>query len=93
MAYIPVVNIPDVLKDRQVTHGDYTDSARISQTLKRVISEELIHRMERQQPPLTYIQKESLDMMMLKIGRIIAGESSFADHWIDISGYAEIANK
>ena len=88
-----MADITKIISARGVTHGDFADHARITQRLKIVIDDELTLRLQRQQPPLAYTQKESLDMMMHKIGRIIAGEASFADHWIDISGYAEIANK
>ena len=88
-----MATITETVGAREITHGNFKDHARITQCLKLIIDHEVTLRMQRQQPPLTYAQKESLDMIAHKIGRIIAGESSFTDHWIDISGYAEIANK
>jgi hypothetical protein len=38
--------------------------------------------------------QESLDMIAHQIGRIIAGDPGFADHWADIAGYAQlVANR
>jgi len=50
-------------------------------------------RRQRNQPALTNQQKESLEMILLKCGRILSGDPSFADHWDDIAGYAKLANK
>ena len=33
---------------------------------------------------------EALDMIAHKIGRILAGNPSHADHWHDIQGYAKL---
>lgn len=81
-----------LIAERHKTHGSFSDHARITQRLKRVIRDELYKRHERQQDPLNDTQYESVDMILHKIGRIVAGEASFADHWDDIAGYAKIAN-
>ena len=82
-----------LLVDRGTTHGDFADHARITQSLKYVYYSELYAREKRDQTALTFTQKESIEMIFHKLGRIIAGEPSFADHWDDIAGYAKIANK
>ena len=87
-----MTTVDQILTERKSSHGNFTDHARITQNLKRVIDEELIGRMLRQQAPLSYTQKEAVDMILHKIGRVIAGDASFDDHWIDIEGYAKIAN-
>lgn len=88
--------IPDstatLVAERGKTHGAFADHARITQSLKRIILLELDAREFRGQPALTDAQHESIDMIVHKIGRIVAGESAFQDHWDDISGYARIAN-
>ena len=33
-------------------------------------------------------QQESLEMILHKIARVIAGDANYDDHWRDISGYA-----
>ena len=39
---------------------------------------------------LEQTQRESLDMIAHKIGRILAGDPDFRDHWDDIAGYAKL---
>lgn len=77
---------------RKSTHGAFEDHARVTQCFKDVFNVELAQRAARKQPPLSDTQKESIEMILHKLGRIIAGDASFADHWNDIAGYARIAN-
>ena len=80
----------ELLLQRYKTHGNYSDHARCTQLLKQVIDDELSMRAERGQPSLSYEQLEALDMIVHKIGRIIAGQADFRDHWDDIAGYARL---
>ena len=82
----------ELLAERGKTHGDFNDHARATQKLKSVLSDELALRSERGQLGLSPTQYESLEMILHKIGRIIAGDADFQDHWDDIAGYAKIAN-
>lgn len=80
--------------ERGKTHGSFEDHARITLRLKEVIATEMRKRHgERSQPAMTDQHIEALDMIAHKIGRIIAGDPTFQDHWDDIAGYAHIANK
>jgi len=81
-----------LVNERGKTHGNFGDHARVTQRLKEVIQTELADRVRRQQPYLTATQIESLEMIAHKIGRIVAGDPNFQDHWDDIGGYARIAN-
>jgi hypothetical protein len=81
------------LQQRGQTHGDYTDHARISQELKATVAHELDLRKSRGQPPLEATARESIDMILHKIARVIAGEWDEPDHWQDIAGYATITEK
>lgn len=81
-----------LVTERKATHGAFEDHARAAQAFKDVFVTELIARARRQQPPLSDTQKEAVDMICHKLGRIVAGDASFADHWDDIAGYARIAN-
>lgn len=82
-----------LVTERGRTHGAFSDHARCTQKLKDVVKIELYKRHQRGQPELSVQHKESIDMILHKIGRIIAGEATFDDHWDDIAGYAKIANK
>src|SRR5690606_39209725 len=52
----------ELLNERGSTHGEYENTARIIQRLKRVLHAELIQRDARGQFPLTFMQQESLEM-------------------------------
>lgn len=80
-----MMEVKQLIDERQSTHGDYTDNAKVSQAIKAIL---------REQPgwsTMTNRQRESLDMIACKIGRIMSGQSHFKDHWADISGYAQLA--
>lgn len=42
---------------------------------------------------LEYFQAQSLDAIADKIGRILAGNPDFKDHWHDIQGYAALVHR
>jgi len=71
-----------VLSERQQTHGDFKTNAEISQTLKNIFSGYTIH---------NPVHREALDMIAVKLSRILSGQPHHADHWLDISGYALLA--
>lgn len=73
-----------ILTQRAVTHGRFEENADISQSLKSIMRESVGCKR------LNDVQREALDMLMHKIGRILAGDPSHADHWADIAGYAEL---
>lgn len=82
--------IGTLLIDRGKTHGRFHDHARVTQSLKMVLRKEIALRNERKQIKITPEQQEALEMILHKIGRIIAGDADFEDHWEDIAGYATL---
>lgn len=74
-----------ILADRGKTHGDFTDNARISEELMRVLSSG--PSFER----LTDTQLNALRMIMHKASRIVSGNPNEKDSWVDIGGYAKLA--
>jgi hypothetical protein len=78
----------ELLAQRGTTHGDYADHARITQELKSTIMKN-----DPYFSRLNDMQRESLDMIVHKIGRILAGNPNFADHWDDIAGYARLVSQ
>ena len=80
--------MPEVdLGDRKMTHGDFRDHARITQSLKNVM------RGQQGLKRLTDMQVEALEMIFHKVGRILAGDPNVHDHWDDIAGYAKITSE
>lgn len=77
-------NIRSILNQREKTYGDYSDVSDTSQRIKNVL---------RQNPnwdELFAFQRESLDMIANKIGRIMNGDPEYLDSWVDIVGYAQL---
>ena len=80
-----MLDIAEVLNERQKTHGDFKDVADIGACLKGVMRTSKNWREER----LHSSVMEGLDMIQHKIARILSGNPCEADHWRDIAGYAE----
>ncbi len=83
------MDINETLKDRGARYGAFEDHARVTQRLKRIVTEEL----RRQDKYVEPDQQEALDMIFHKIGRIVSGDADYADSWIDIAGYATLVAK
>lgn len=73
-----------LLSDRGKTHGSFTRNAEISQQLKMLFDR------YGKTDELHVVHREALDMIALKISRILSGQSNFKDHWDDIAGYAKL---
>ena len=73
-----------LLTERGKTHGDFTNHATTTQFLKATMHDSSDWSM------LSYVQKEALEMIAHKIGRILAGNPNHKDHWNDIAGYARL---
>lgn len=77
-----------LIAERGARYGKFKDGAEIMRDLKRVM-----HEVDGWNN-LTPSQKEALDMIQHKIGRILNGDPNYDDNWKDISGYATlIANE
>jgi hypothetical protein len=77
-----MTDVAQILLEREKTHGDYEQVARIAQGLKRVIDA------ERVELPATH--RESLELIFTKVARIVSGNPSSKEHWDDIGGYAKL---
>jgi hypothetical protein len=80
----------ELLAEREKTHGRFADQARAAGRLKDVITEECFQRDVRGQPALSAQQREALDMIASKIGRIMAGDATHQDHILDMISYATL---
>ena len=76
-----------LLETRGSTHGDFKDNSDLVQGLKLLV----LSRPEWYD--LENYQKEAIDMIFHKIGRIMLGDHKFIDSWRDIAGYAELVTK
>jgi len=78
--------IDDILEEREKTHGDFGHVALISQKLKVAMA-------SAECDTLSVVQAEALEMIAMKIARILAGDSNTKDHWEDIGGYARLVSR
>ncbi len=84
-------SIDKILQERGNRYGDFTDHARVTQTLKGVM--QLFTRTGDSVPRwnlMPDIHHEALEMIAHKIGRILNGDPNYADSWDDIAEYAKL---
>jgi hypothetical protein len=76
------MGVSTLITERGTRYGKFKDGAEIMRGLKHVM-----HEVDGWNN-LTPSQKESLDMIQHKIGRILNGDPTYDDSWKDIAGYA-----
>ena len=82
----PASSGQSVIEDREAVHGDYSHQAGLAQLLKTNL------RSQGNWQSLNLPQRESLDMIAVKMSRILTGNPNEPDHWLDISGYATLVH-
>lgn len=73
-----------LITERGSRYGKFKDGADIMQSLKDIMRD--VDGWNN----LTASQKEALDMIQHKIGRILNGDPTYDDSWKDIAGYATL---
>jgi hypothetical protein len=79
---IKKTNINEILEGREARYGSFQGHSGISQDIKMVMQDLVNWKM------LEDYQREALEMISHKIARIMNGDSSYVDNWVDIAGYA-----
>lgn len=79
--------IDQTLAERGQQYGDFDDHAELTQGLKDTM------RNGRSWDNMDDDQKEALEMVAHKIGRIVNGNPDFVDSWTDIIGYTRLVEK
>lgn len=79
-------DLTTILEERGSRYGTFTGHAQITWELKSVINWAIVKRSKTLAPD----QREALDMICHKIGRIVNGDPDYADSWTDIAGYAQL---
>jgi hypothetical protein len=79
-------NVDAILDSRAKDYGKFIEGAEIMQMLKRLVHNYI----EDRGTPLAFDQREAIDMIIHKLGRIINGNPDKVDHWVDIAGYATL---
>jgi hypothetical protein len=79
-------SVDNVLNDRAKDYGKFIEGAEIMQMLKRLVHNYI----EDRGTPLAFDQREAIDMIIHKMGRIINGNPDKVDHWVDVAGYSTL---
>ena len=80
--------IEKILDKRAEQYGTFIRNADIAIKLKQVIHNAMV----REDTQLYPDQLQALDMIATKIGRILTGNPSHLDSWVDIAGYAKLVS-
>ena len=77
----------DLLDEREKTHGAFYNVASMAQELKDAMRRGCNWKV------LDDTERETLEMIASKIGRILAGNPHEPDHWRDVAGYATLIER
>lgn len=78
----------ELVSDRKKTHGSWVEQSALAHSLKATVRSVINNR---HYTSFTPSQLEALDMICVKISRIVTGNPDEPDHWNDIAGYALLA--
>lgn len=67
-------------EERKNAHGNWLEQSRVARELRNVI--------DVYGESLAPYQREALDMIAVKMSRVLCGDPAHEDHWDDIAGYA-----
>jgi hypothetical protein len=76
----------DIINEREKTHGVYKSTAAWSQSLKDMF------RSSGNWASLNDGQREALEMIAVKLARLLNGNPQFPDHWDDLAGYGKLGS-
>lgn len=77
-------DISTTLAERGSRYGSFTEHARITQAIKAAMAD------SPNWAELAPDQREALEMLAHKAGRILNGDPNYHDSWHDIVGYAKL---
>jgi hypothetical protein len=84
--HTPQTEVDAILDSRAKDYGKFIEGAEIMQMLKRLVHNYI----EKRDTPLAFDQREAIDMIIHKLGRIINGNPDKVDSWRDVAGYATL---
>lgn len=79
-------SIDSTLAERGKRYGKFMDHARYTQAIKD------IYQASPNWNNMVADQKEALEMIAHKIGRMLSGDPNYRDNWHDIVGYAKLVD-
>ncbi len=72
-----------ILDEREKTYGGFVNVANVYQRLKDCLP-------RGDEDRLSDVQATAMDMCLMKIARIVCGDPTYLDSWVDLAGYAEL---
>ena len=81
-----MIEINDILDEREKTHGDFADVAGVYSLIKSAMADGVHSNVD---PRF----EASLDMIAMKMARIVCGNPNHIDSWRDISAYSQLIVK
>jgi hypothetical protein len=79
--------VEQILQERGSRYGTFATHAEITQQIKYTLT------IGPSWSKCSSSQKEALDMIAHKLGRIVNGDPNYIDSWVDIAGYAQLIVK
>ena len=79
-----MTDINNILDERGNRYGDFSSNATTTQLIKQAIN------LGDTTYKLSFYQRESFELIAVKISRIVNGDANYMDSWIDIVGYAQL---
>ncbi len=81
------MNTEELLNERDKTHGDFRENARLAQAFKQIARTGL------NWDKMNDIHREAFDMVFHKVARALTGDWKENDHYEDLAGYAKLPIK
>lgn len=73
------MTVDDVLRERGARYGTFTQNGALYHALKTLLTTE----------KASPVQQMCLDMIAMKLSRMINGDINYRDNWLDIIGYCK----
>jgi hypothetical protein len=80
-------SIDSTLAQRGTRYGSFKDHAQLAQDLKYTLAKRGFYEGT---DKFNSVHRESMDMILHKIARIVNGDPNYDDSWRDIAGYAQL---
>lgn len=81
------MDIDKILEEREKTHGDASKGHDLMRMLQVTLEETML------ESEMSSASKWEIHMALFRITRVICGDHTENDHWIDAQGYLELARR
>lgn len=82
--FFDAVEIKETIIERTANYGEFEVNSKVMQGMKKLA------KTGSSWDKMSSYQKEAVEMILHKIGRIVCGDPDYIDSWHDIAGYAKL---